>query len=204
LIESLSWGALFAVAGRGVCHAVSHYAPGGGALESGWQSVFPASQFAYSGTAALTLALGVALPVAVNAVVDKETAYLKTALRYGDELLQLFLQSAQIQEPVIITLDSRKVYVGYVTVSPTFREQDAYVVLLPALTGYRAQETLQVHLEVDYISLWTADKSLEEKFKTVIPVASIKAAHIFDDGISQSDLAAVPAPQADGGGSLPE
>ena len=180
IIESLSWGLALAFLGRVGCFVCANYLPGGETLASCWLDVFPPAKIAYSGTAAATLGLGFVLPLLVNRSVDHAMASLTATERYGDDMRKLFMRALLKREPIVITLESRKVYVGYVRALPNLRPKDAHLVLLTALTGY---------LDPDDLSLWPNDDSLDAKFEIVIPLETIRAAGIYDDSIWQSDLA---------------
>jgi hypothetical protein len=198
LFDSLLIGSLFAFEGRVVSYSIVAFIPYGSEAQHKWFSIAPPDELPYSGTALIALGLAFLALTIVNNVVTEEEAYIKTAVRYGDEMLRLFIQAASQQDPVILTLENRKVYVGYVVISPSFRPKDSYVSILPVVTGYRDPQDLRVNLTVDYISLWEKDEILKRKFETVIPIDSIRAAHIFDATLSQGDFAmqTVTEPQA--------
>ncbi len=68
----------------------------------------------------------------------------------GNSLHQLLHQSVLKHVPILITLASRKVYVGYVTASPSLKPDNQHLSLLPVFSGYREKDSLKVVLELIY------------------------------------------------------
>lgn len=64
-----------------------------------------------------------------------------------DAMLQ---KSIRAEMPVAVTMDSRKVYVGYVLETPDPERETKAIRLLPLASGYRKQETLELKLTTDY------------------------------------------------------
>ena len=84
------------------------------------------------------------------------------------------------KDAIMLTLDTRKVYVGYVWESPNLTEFGT-ILLLPAMSGYRDSNDLTVHFTTNYIKVWL-DKGMgsPEDFVLVLPTSSIKSACMFD------------------------
>ncbi len=98
--------------------------------------------------------------------------------------LQKFLREAANNQDVIsVTLDTRKVYIGFITEVPTLDPHDTHIAILPMMSGYRHRSTLEITLTSDYTrALALADSSGEDpaKFTVYIPVTSIRTAGLYD------------------------
>lgn len=68
----------------------------------------------------------------------------------GNYLHQLLHKAALKNIPILITLASRRVYVGYLTESPNLKPENQYLALLPVLSGYRDKDSLQIVFDLVY------------------------------------------------------
>ena len=112
----------------------------------------------------------------------------KRALRWamessGNDLLRLLHQAANLppgkQLPLMFTLDTGKVYVGYVVQSPTLRSEEIYLSILPVASGHR-DDKQAAHLDVFYdLATYDRQKLPASSLVSVIPYASIRKAHFF-------------------------
>ena len=91
--------------------------------------------------------------------------------------------------PILVTLDTGKIYVGYVVrmIDPT--EPTTFVRLLPMMSGYRELESRNVVYTTYYASVYddiSNKKSKDlahlkmEDFEVVVPESRIVSAHLFD------------------------
>lgn len=117
--------------------------------------------------------------------------------KLGNDLLVLLHEAVSRprdrQMPLLLTLDNNKVYAGWVVRSPNLKLEDEYLSVLPLASGYRAEDTLKVTLNVFYpVHQYKAtDGPLRPRdFTFVIPYASVKKAHYFDVGIYLKHFAA--------------
>lgn len=95
---------------------------------------------------------------------------------------------AEETRQVSVTLRNRKVYVGFVvrTFDPAYDRK--YVIILPTMSGYRAEPTHTMTFDTDYTRVYQAllaeDESRlvrgVEDFQVVIPVAEVVSANLFD------------------------
>jgi hypothetical protein len=70
-------------------------------------------------------------------------------LEEGNELEELFLDSAALGELIQITLKNNKVYIGFTTfISPPSKTN--YFILTPVLSGYRESETKKFVITTNY------------------------------------------------------
>lgn len=89
----------------------------------------------------------------------------------------IFFESLIRKKPVLISLKSRKTYVGIVIATGEPNESNGLnqeIVILPIMSGYRDKDTLSVIFTNDYASFTT------ESTSTVLDVASIEVASWFD------------------------
>ena len=89
----------------------------------------------------------------------------------------IFFESLIKKKPVLISLKSRKTYVGIVIATGEPNESNGLnqeIVVLPIMSGYRDKDTLSVIFTNDYASFTT------ESTSTVLDVASIEVASWFD------------------------
>lgn len=108
----------------------------------------------------------------------------------GDSLEELIFDSINRQRLVLISLKSRKVYVGLVQHTAIFSgEIDNNISLIPFLSGYRDKNELcyqESHSYIDYYKEhkieWVAqgEELCLKDFRTVIPIDQIEAVSYFD------------------------
>jgi hypothetical protein len=68
----------------------------------------------------------------------------------GNYLHQLLHRAVLKNIPILITLASRKVYVGYLTESPNLMPENQHLALLPVLSGYRDKDSLKIVFDLVY------------------------------------------------------
>jgi len=106
-----------------------------------------------------------------------------TVKRWGSDLDRLLDQASRqlgsnTPKPIMISLRTRKVYVGFVTRTPDLRPADAFFSLLPIWSGYRNATTLSVRFDTRYPLDSTA--RAPDDFVTSFPIEAIESAHFFD------------------------
>ncbi len=99
------------------------------------------------------------------------------------------MEASVSQFPVLVSLKSKKVYVGIVS-CPAFEHGDYEVVeLLPLLSGYRDKDTLQVRFTSNYQSHYirqgigivgTMSRLTLDDFRTLLPKREIDNVSFFD------------------------
>jgi hypothetical protein len=176
IFESAAWGVILAIVGRSITVGV-HYTP---LLRLSEPVLAYLAPFPFAGTTFLAFALGPLFACLANWKIDEVDAKDMAIEQTGDKLLELLTNAMDQNDAVMFTLDSRKVYVGYVWEAPNLETEMTYVVLLPAMSGYRDETTLRVQFTTNYISLWKSGNVPPREFLVLIPVASIKVASIFD------------------------
>jgi hypothetical protein len=112
--------------------------------------------------------LGPALAFLVNRFfVSKEAASRVALKKYGSELEKFAEKSRTETLPVLVTLDNRKVYVGWVTEAPVVEPKkygEEYLKLLPKQSGYRDEKNLRLHFTTSFEEVY-GRISQGEKYK---------------------------------------
>lgn len=86
------------------------------------------------------------------------------------------------EKPVAITLENRKVYIGYVVAGPDPTQEIKAIQILPLASGFRDKDDLQLALTTDYAAIYTAesDRLATRDFVIVLPIARVMSLSIFD------------------------
>lgn len=115
--------------------------------------------------------------------------------QYGSGMEKLLYDSIDRVIPVAITLKSHKVYIGWPILAPfiwdpRFTSQMEDLSLLPAVSGYRDEETKKLKLTTDYRDVYEAafleKHSLSATdFAIVIRLEEIVSANLFSPEIDQ-------------------
>jgi hypothetical protein len=83
---------------------------------------------------------------------------------YGSDMEKLLSRYLSNVELVSVTLANRKVYIGWPTYSPGLRRETKDFRLLPALSGYREEKTLDLNYTTYYVDIM--DKIEEGELKS--------------------------------------
>lgn len=128
--------------------------------------------------------------ISLGALLDagRERALSWAVKRWGNTLQNLLhgaAKRANSKEPALVclTMKDRKAFVGWIAKSPNLRANDAYVSLIPVMSGYRHKDTLDLNFSVFYPveRYFEGDGSLSaDEFITSLPVAEITSARFFD------------------------
>lgn len=150
--------------------------------------------FPYSGTALVSVFLGIVAPRILNLCYSKEDAAEKVALQSGDLLEFLIAKSIKEQKQISISLKCGKCYIGFARESGIWSHGDSDVSIIPMASGYRDKDTQELHITVEYAPMireaLRRDSSLPElsleDFQVVIPVTEIVSVRIFDFDVFQT------------------
>jgi hypothetical protein len=134
----------------------------------------------FVGTAILAFVLGVSVPFLINRRVSKASAKAHAVRELGDPLVKMLFDAADSPRPVFLTLDSRKIYVGFVKAAPNLERENVNVGLLPLLSGYRDPTTLQPNFVQDYDSVYASGIVDPNDFQVAIPIGRIQSAQYFN------------------------
>ncbi|MGL5948233.1 MAG: hypothetical protein ACRCYV_04115 [Aeromonas sp.] len=102
----------------------------------------------------------------------------------GSFEFMLLLATAQ-QQPLLVTLDSKKVYVGLVLCPALEHGEIEQIGLIPLLSGYRDKDELTLHITTSYKKHYEQGGDMDE-FLVVVPTASIKSLSRFNLDTYQS------------------
>ncbi len=105
--------------------------------------------------------------------------------RYGTNLERLIFRAGKEKLVVAITLSSRKVYVGYIVRLPTHEARESDVGLIPIISGFRRQDTMQFAPTTDYAFIHSAEGEeisgrYADDHTVVFPCSNIHSASMFD------------------------
>ena len=103
----------------------------------------------------------------------------------------LLVYAASARFPLVVTLSSRKVYIGVLTMPALENGSIEYIELLPIMSGYRDKDELTLHLTTNYYEHYAkrgllsgipmAPSSLSiNSFRVVIPAKEIESMSLFD------------------------
>jgi hypothetical protein len=154
-------------------------------LAATWQRWVP---FKHSGTSLGALLLGATLWWPLNFAYGKKRELRRTISDWNDYLEELLTDALDSTRQVSITLNSGKVYVGFVvrTFDPAYDRK--YIVILPTMSGYRAATTHRLVFDTDYTRVYQALMDEDESrlvrgvndFQIVVPVSQVVSANLFD------------------------
>ena len=107
------------------------------------------------------------------------------AIKDDDELTALFVIASTMGKPVCITVDNRKVYVGYLLNMPDPINIRKSVTLLPLLSGYRDREIGVLRFTTHYNDVYDQlidqnDHPKIDLFRLVIPLNRVCTVGLFD------------------------
>lgn len=116
---------------------------------------------------------------------DRKTLYKRLARSSGIE--QLLYQCMEQGELALVTLKSRRIYIGMIHTATLEYEKTANIVLIPMLSGYRDGEKMNLCIEHNY-SKWYAEHDITQDseprsamdFRKVIMLDQIESLSLFD------------------------
>lgn len=118
LLQSAVWGTVLGFSARLIAILLSGTPFG----EWSYREIQEVVPFPFIGTAILCLILGFLVPRLLNGVawIIRGTVWMRlvVALNYDSGLIRLLYNAMNDETPISITLDSRKVYIGYVSEIP--------------------------------------------------------------------------------------
>ena len=140
-------------------------------------------QLPYTGTAVLSLLLGLVIPHISNLFINKTRALSRSIRLIGNELEQLINGAFLDASLVSFTMKSGKVYVGW-PVSLPRPVQGAYLSVLQLFSGYRNDEQ-DVTFTTEYWDIYQTRQEAGEDdkyrgFLLVLTIEDIVSASLFD------------------------
>jgi hypothetical protein len=165
-----------------ITRLISFYCP---TIYSLWHEVVP---FDHAGPSLGALLLGAGGWPVMNLLTD-EAKEIAATIKESNDYLEILLNGAQEEtRSVAITLKNGKVYIGLVVASFNPAYERKYILLLPTTSGYRESGTHALVLTTDYTAVYDELMASDQldvlqrsgDFQTVIPVAEILTASLFD------------------------
>ena len=140
-------------------------------------------QLPYTGTAVLSLLVGIVLPHLSNLFIDKTRALSRSIKLIGNELEQLINGAFLDASLVSFTLKNGKVYVGW-PVSLPRPSRGSYLSVLPLFSGYRNDEQ-DVIFTTEYWDIYQrrqdeGEDNMYQGFLLVLSTEEIVSASLFD------------------------
>lgn len=155
------------------------------ALVDFWQSVIKPMPEAVTnaglGSAFLACTLGVVGALLANVIYTKDVAETRYVLGKGaSQLERLFCGADSRKSMVLLTMDDGKVYVGMVKRVAMRGNADPYIVIYPAISGYRTQ-TKEVAFTTFYQGVYDRlGEEAWEQFQKVLSMRRIVSAAYYD------------------------
>ncbi|EMH1211677.1 TPA: hypothetical protein ACIC9P_003068 [Morganella morganii] len=123
----------------------------------------------------------------INKNEDKKIDALVNAV-HNDPFESMLIEASVRSFPVIVTLSSRKIYVGLI-ICPKFEHgKTEYIQLLPLLSGYRNQDDLTVSITTNYRQHYIDNGIASDigvglsisDFRTLVPKEEVEGVSFFD------------------------
>jgi hypothetical protein len=188
LLNSASTGTLLLLIARGLTLTAKHLAWGRW-LRWAIDQAVPNRDAPYLGTALVALLLGMILSLLINFIIlalGEKRSKLFLSQRYDDGL-QSFMVGAMFNNlPVLLTLDTRKVYIGYVQQMPDV-PHDPYFSLILLLSGHRDKESMQYKSDINYVDQMKEDDQFA--FTITLSLRNVVSANIFDRDVYEDRFA---------------
>lgn len=201
LFNAAAVGVALVIPARIVVELCNRYAP---AIGNWWRAYMP---IPFSGTAWLSLIIGILLLVVLNKFTDKDWAMRWVVGRPDSNSLDRLLYDVQERFRTLqiqVTLASGKVYVGWLREKRLIgREGDsAYLEVIPSVSGYCDPVNHKITFTSNYLPLYKSlpanDPDSILKFVKVIPLFRMTRVSIFDPA-SYEDFAENASPPPGGG-----
>ncbi len=151
-------------------------------------NAFPFKPFSVPATPISTLGINAVEGTLLAYIALKLTNYFYDKVRaienaWKDDLSVLLHRAIEIDKPIQVTVDTRKVYVGQIfeTIEPD--EDSAYLTIIPLFSGHRTEDKLELAITHKYNKVFQMFKDRDpmvEHYRLVIPKSRIVTCHIFD------------------------
>ena len=146
-----------------------------------WNDRFPEP---YSSEVALSILLGVLLPLPFNCFYSSRSGARKVARDGGDHIELLISEAIEELKQIEVTLHSRKSYIGFAVESGVGMSGEPDISLIPTMSGFRDKDTQELVIITDYASTVveymeeSSNLSLED-IRIVIPISEIVSTRFF-------------------------
>ena len=163
------------------------------------QQLATSLHFAYADSVLGAGLTGLALSFVWNWRVPRKRAQAIAVRNHGGSLRSLLMNAHLKNRAVMLSLTTRKVYVGWV-LGPAPLRRPSWLLLLPTLSGHRRSENLSIEWTSDYTPAYAEIRSRKRSgdnpgtdlshFQLVLPLDSIASATYFDKAIYDRHFAA--------------
>ena len=145
-------------------------------VEAAWIVYAP---FEHSGLAACSLVIALVAPPVLNLLCPPRYAFAIATRRRAGRIGLLLHRSLEGAGLVEITLASRKSYIGRIIYLHPWASSGIDVSMIPYMSGYRHQDTLELHVTTYYDRVLEANLSAE-LLEVSFPYSQIASARPFD------------------------
>jgi len=117
--------------------------------------------------------------------------------KYGDDLEKLFDKASILEAMVLLTMKNNKVYIGWAVEAPKPEKPDnIFMKILPAFSGYRCSDTLELVIKTQYIKTYEKIKNGAlthmnlnfDDFIKIIRVDEITSANIYENRLTEQEF----------------
>lgn len=139
-------------------------------------------------TFALAFVLALVIPMLLNLFYDDQKQTQEIIMKYGSQSEKFFYETMTDKSILAVALENRKVYVGYAWDVPPpdpHRIEDYAIKLLPVRSGYRDDETMELHFTTQYSRIYSQIRAGErrdldlEDFLIILPVRNIISVNLY-------------------------
>lgn len=147
-----------------------------------WSNV---TSIQYSGTLITAFILGPIAATVVNLCYDEAAGARRAVKKTDNSMESLILESMKPTELIEVTLESNKVYIGWVLGAHIANLERKYIEVSPLYSGYRDRGTQEMKLLTNYAQAFAdhpdqIKKGHEYRLRIVIPVSQIRTIRPFD------------------------
>lgn len=157
-----------------------------------WREYAP---FPYSASTLGSILLAFLFFIALNLLIRPQRASKWVIGVFGDELMKMLQNAFYDVHPVMLTMNTGKVYVGLLDKALGLNPHMPYLSILPTLSGYRDKETLKVRFTVNYVEAYhsilneTSEYQVAadvDAMRVILPTETVSSARLYDDDLYQS------------------
>ena len=147
-----------------------------------WTEIAP---FPYIGTVILAFVLGPTTAFLVNRVYSRSRGAMR-AVHKGQNSMELpFVESMESDSLVELTLQSGKVYAGWILNAGVAEPERKFIEMLPLASGFRIKENHRLRFTTNYAAVIfqahdTEGPSTREDFRVIVPVSEVTSGRPFD------------------------
>jgi hypothetical protein len=135
--------------------------------------------YPYLGSGVFALALAGASAQIANWIIGIDRAKDIVVKKHSNGFLRLFHDALLQSKLVSVTLNSKKVYIGFITRTPSLTPDEQFVDLLPLLSGYRDKDTMRLEITTNYAAVLSSETCNASDFVITFGLDAISTAGLF-------------------------